>query len=277
MLYGTSSGCAPPSPVADTKLADAANSTDDLGSVTRALNVFLRAELRLRDIVAQSIDIIFTGRYRNPADPTDQGRVVDTPLMVFLFQTQQNYSAEAEAQAKSEELNEMKALIGIYTKVQKMVNDTLQKFDPVKFQEANKDNDKAVEYHRFYDVEWTTQLPASFTASDFLILSMFDKTLAPRNDNTYLPIEGQTNAGRPLFEFFSMIPAVGTAAQFKLHTQQDWDLFSQSLSKVSEVLSADSQARMDEIDRISRGKNRNYELASDTLNKMTDILRSIIN
>ncbi len=256
-----------PSTVATTGLTASANSTDRLASVARALNVFLGAELRLHDIVASSIDIIFSGKYLE--------RVVDTPIMVFLFQAQENNSAEAEAQAKSEELNQMKALIGTYTKMQKIINDTLQKFNPVAFQEANKDNDKALEKKKLMGVDTVAEL--KFGADDLAILSMFEKLLAPLNNNTYLPVESATNAARPSFDFAVSIPVIGNFVPLKEHSQQEWDLFSQSLSKVSKVLSADSQARMDEIDRLSRGKNRNYELASDTLNKMTDILKSIVN
>lgn len=248
-------------------LIEAANSTDDLASLDRAKLIFMQMELRLRDVAASSADIAFTGNFI--------GRAVDTPLMVFLFQTQENSSAEADARARSEELNQMNALIQAYTRIQQFVNDTLKRFDPVAFQAANPNDDKAIERKALLGKNSLSDL--NLSSSDLRALSMFETSLAKLNQNSFHPIELATNAVRPTFDIIVMpspfIPFVG----LKQHTQQEWDLFSQSLSKVSKVLSSDSQARMDEVNRISRGKNRSYELASETLNKMTDILRSIVN
>ncbi len=259
------SSITPQTPVAN-GLTTSVNSLDGLAGANRALQVFLRSELRIRDLMTASSQIVFTGTYKTG----DTVRVADTPMMVFMFQTQQNYTAEAEAQAKSEELNEMKALIESYTKIQKLVNQTLQTFDPVKFGAVDGRKETDQEFKRFLDKSTLNDLPSPADETK-LVLAMFDSVAARQNTNSFHPLEIDTNALRPTFDFMQ------SGAAFKEHTQTDWDLFSQNLSKVSKVLTADSQARMDEINRISRGKNRNYELASDTLNRMTDILRSIIN
>lgn len=252
----------------------AANSTDDLAGVERARTIFLQTELRLRDLAVSSYDIADDGKYTVVVDGQAVDRFTDTPLMVFLFQTQANYAAEADAQARSEELRQMNALIQTYTQIQKYVNETLKKFDPVAFQAANPNDDKAIERKAFLGISLLGDL--GFSESDMKLLSMFEKTVMSQKDNTYLPIEKSTNALRPSFDFLDgTVPFLPTL--LKTHTQQEWDLFSQSLSKVSKVLSSDSQARMDSVNKISREKNRHYELASETLNKMTDILRSIVN
>ena len=242
-----------------------ANSTDNLAGLDRARIIFLQTELRLLDIAKMSFTVADTGIYNE--------RAVDTPLMVFLFQTQENYSKEAEAQARSEELNQMNALIQTYTRIQKIVNDTLKTFDPVTFKKNNPNDDKAVERKTLLAKTFLKDL--NFTDSDLQLLSMFEVTRAKDNNSTH-PLELDTNAVRPFFDFIGDTLAFA-GVLLKPHTQQEWDLFSQSLSKVSKVLSADSQARMDKVNEISRGKNRSYELASETLNKMTDILRSIVN
>lgn len=245
----------------------AANSTDDLASVGRAKSIFLQTELRLRDLSISAATIAIDGKFDN--------RLVDTPLMVILFQTQENYSAEADAQARSEELNQMNALIQAYTRIQKYVNDTLKTFDPVAFQAANPNDDKAVERKAFLGKNTVSDL--GFSAEDLRLLSMFETTLVKENNNSLLPIEISTNALRPSFEILGAVNPFFNVTFLKQHTQQEWDLFSQNLSKVAKVLSSESQARMDTVNAISRGKNRNYELATETLNKMTDILRSIVN
>lgn len=245
----------------------AANSTDDLASLQRAKSIFLQTELRLRDLSMSSATIAFDGKFDN--------RIVDTPLMVILFQTQENYSAEADAQARSEELNQMNTLIQAYTRIQKYVNDTLKTFDPVAFKAANPNDDKAVERKAFLGKNTVSDL--NFSAEDLRLLSMFETSLVKQNNNSLLPIEISTNALRPSFDILGTTIPFFNVTFLKQHTQQEWDLFSQNLSKVAKVLSAESQARMDAVNAISRGKNRNYELATETLNKMTDILRSIVN
>lgn len=244
-------------------LTAAVNSLDNLAGVGRGLKVFLRSELRLRDLMDGSNQIVFSGTFN--------GQVTDTPMMVFLLQTQKNNAAEAAAQAKSEELNEMKALVQIYTKIQQLVNETMQKFDPVAFGAVPGRKETDEEKIGFLGRTGVI-FPPPLTAEQKIVLSMFETSLAKANNNTFHPLETVANAPRPTFDF------VGSDANmFIKHSQTEWDLFSQNLSKTSKVLSADSQARMDEINRISRGKNRNYELASETLNRMTDILRSIVN
>ena len=245
----------------------AANSTDDLVSVGRAKSIFLQTELRLRDLSMSSATIAFDGKFDN--------RIVDTPLMVTLFQTQENYSAEADAQAHSEELNQMNALIQAYTRIQKYVNDTLKTFDPVAFKAANPNDDKAVERKAFLGKNILSDL--GFSAEELRLLSMFETSLVKQNNNSLLPIEISTNALRPSFDILGDFNPFFNMTFLKQHTQQEWDLFSQNLSKVAKVLSSESQSRMDAVNAISRGKNRNYELATETLNKMTDILRSIVN
>ncbi|WP_158241876.1 hypothetical protein [Tabrizicola sp. TH137] len=248
---------------ATSRLTTSVNSIDNLAGINRALQIFLQSELRQRDILATNDVIVFDGTFQN--------RAVDTPLMVFLFQTQENYSDEADAQARSEELNQTKSLLEAYAKMQQFVNDTIRSFDPTQFQKDNENNPDAVERKSFMNVANTASL--NLSTQDLLVVSMFDRTFAPANGNSFLPIERETNSTRPTF------PITNPAASSVLvaYTQQEWDLFSQDLSKISKVLSADSEARMDAINRVAKEKNRHYELATETVTKMTEILRSILN
>ena len=249
------------------RLTDAVNSTDNLAGIGRALNVFLQSELRQRDLLAVADTIVFDGTFND--------RKVDTPMMVFVFQTQENYSDEAEAQARSEEMNQMKALLESYTRMQDIVNQTIRTFDPVQFQ---KDNENAPNADQLFEEKTllggltADSLLSTLTTTDFFVLSMFDRTASRASSNTFLPIENETNSIRPSFPFF-----YDGSNLLKPYKQQDWDLFSQDLSKISKVLSADAEARMDAINRVAKEKNRHYELATETINKMTEILRSIVN
>lgn len=260
-------------------LTSAVNSTDRLAGINRALQVFLQSELRQRDLLAAADTIAFEGVQRFVVNGQIVNRKVDTPMMVFLLQTQENYSDEAEAQARSEEMNQMKALLESYTRMQELVNETIRKFDPVEFQKRFPNDDERVEEIGFMGVSFSGQLtrqstavPRPLTESDLLVVSMFDRVAARANGNSFLPIERETNSTRPSLSFF-----VDGTNMLKAYKQQDWDLFSQDLSKISKVLSADAEARMEAINRVAKEKNRHYELATETINKMTDILRSIVN
>lgn len=252
----------------------AANSTDDLAGVRRALNIFLRSEVQQRDIAALKGEVIDYG--------TMQGRPLDTPGMIFVLQTQDNYAKEAEARAQSEELNQINSLVQSYTGMQKMLNTTLTKFDPVKFQAENKDDyDKKNEVKPFLGLAGIESLDADnkpISMADRNILSMFERSYALANGNTFHPFEQAKGASRPTISVFAeAVAGVSIPGAFKTATQKEWDLASQSLAKVSKILSQEGQLQMDRINALSREKNRNYDLATETLTKMTDILRSITN
>jgi hypothetical protein len=251
-----------------------ANSTDNLAGVKRALNIFLRSEVQQRDIAAAKNEIVVLG--------TLNGRVLDTPNMIFVLQTQDNYAKEAEARAQSEELNQINSLVQSYTGMQKMLNTTLTKFDPVKFQENNKDDfDKKNEKQPFLGLTGINFLDTDgnpISAADRNILSMFERSYVLANNNKFHPFEQEKGTQRPAITVFGdVVPGLGVPGSFSPQTQKEWDLASQNLAKVSKILSQESQLQMDRINALSREKNRNYDIATETLTKMTDILRSIVN
>lgn len=248
-----------------TGLTLSANSTDNLAGVKRALNIFLRSEVQLRDIADIKHEVVTYG--------TMKLRPLDTPGMIFVLQTQDNYAKEAEARAQSEDLNQINALVQSYTGMQKMLNATLAKFDPVQFQKDNpNDYEKKNEYKTLLGE--TNIMVSQMSQEDRNILSMFEKRYVTANSNSYHPLEKELNTLRPTISVFTDFFIAGV---FKPKMQKEWDLDSQNLAKVSKILSQESQLRMDQINALSREKNRNYDIATETLTKMTDILRSIVN
>lgn len=232
------------------------NATDGGASISAARDVLKGVELRLFDLARTARDVALSGRY--------EGRRVDTPDMVFLFQTFQNYANEAEAEGKSEELKQLQRLLEDYTAFQRLLNATLQVFDPVKLA----DPDEVEEL----GLKGQTSLNAQFDASERRLIAMFDSRLtAARSPNSGNPVETERGLDRPTEAL------LGFGTLLSPYAKTVWDALARNIAEATKVLNQDSQLRMDEISRINREKNRNYDLATNTLNKMADVLRSIIN
>ena len=232
------------------------NATDGGASIVAAQNVLKGTEITLFDLARAARQVALTGSY--------EGRRVDTPDMVFLFQTFQNYGNEAEAEAKSEELKQLQRLLEDYTAFQKMINATLQTFDPVKLADPDTVELKGL--------KGSNVLDATFNAQERRLLAMFDAGLTGAvANNTWNPVEVTRSLDRPvdtLLQFGSFLT---------INSKTFWDALARNIAEATKVLNQDSQIRMDEISNLNRQKNRNYDLATNTLNKMADMLRSIIN
>ena len=232
------------------------NATDGGDSIRSAQNVLKGVELRLFDLARTARDVAVTGRY--------EGRRVDTPDMVFLFQTFQNYANEAEAEGKSEELKQLQRLLEDYTAFQRLLNATLQVFDPVKLA----DPDEVEEL----GLKGQTTVNAQFDANERRLIAMFDSRLtAAVANNSGNPVETERALDRPTEAL------LGIGILLRPYAKTVWDALARNIAEATKILNQDSQLRMDEISRINREKNRNYDLATNTLNKMADVLRSIIN
>ncbi len=59
------------------------------------------------------------------------------------------------------------------------------------------------------------------------------------------------------------------------HEKTIWDALAVQLGESTKIIGQSSQIQMDAINKLSQEKNRHYELGSNVLNKMTEILRSI--
>lgn len=248
----TAEGTAPGS-----SLPTGVNATDGGDSIRAAQNVLKGIELRLFDLASAARIVATTGTY--------EGRRVDTPDMVFLFQTFQNYTNEAEAEAKSEELKQLQRLLEDYTGFQRLLNTTLQVFDPVA--QADPDTVEKKPLNGYSTLNTT-----NFTANEIRLVAMFDSYLsAAVANNSYHPVETDRALDRPVEAI------LGTGTNLISYAKPVWDAFARNLAEATKVLNQDSQIRMDEVSRLNRQKNRNYDLATNTLNKMADILRSIIN
>lgn len=243
------------------------NSLDNQTSVNKAADILLGAELRLFELAKSTQQIVTTGTY--------QGRKLDTPNMTFLLQTFNNYRDEAEAEALSEELNQYNQLLQDYTQFQKMLNQTLRGYNPIKL--ADKDDiEKLPLLGASYSPEKAPIVKydssTQYTATEQRIIAMFDKTLTsgnPAGSNKFHPIERSKTLTRPTE---NIIDGTLTPVAYEKPT---WDRLTVNIANATKVINQDTQLRMDDINSLNKSKNRHYELATGSLNKLANILRAI--
>ena len=197
---------------------------------------------------------------------TSQQRFLDGPNLIFVLQTFSNYEAEAEAQIKSEELNQETRLLQDYSAMQKLVNDTLSQFQP----EPDFENEDApAETLAFLNLSTVSQL----TPDQLRTASMFDTAASAANGNSYHPIEASKQASAPgEFRPTVAIAAGGVLLQYQ---KSVWDQLAIAIGESTKLISQDSQIQMDAINKLSQQKNRHYELGSNVLNKVTELLRDL--
>lgn len=183
---------------------------------------------------------------------------------MFLFPTFQNYSNEAEAEARSEELKQLQRLLEDYTAFQKLINATLQVFDPVKLADPDTVEEPGL--------KGQGSINASFDAQERRLIAMFDARLTGAVANSsWNPVEVTRTLARPVDSLQSF------GSLLTQNSKTFWDALARNIAEATKILNQDSQLRMDEISSLNRQKHRNYDLATNTLNNLADMLRSIIN
>lgn len=191
---------------------------------------------------------------------------LDGPSLVFVLQTFDNYEDEAEAQIKSEDLQQQSALLKDYSRMQELVNDTLQTYEPTPDVE---DEDTPPETKTLLEKVLVSEL----SADEKRIAGMFDTVSSALNNTSYHPIEDEKSSGSPVdFRPTVEIAVDGTMTAYE---KTIWDALAVRIGDATKIISQSSQIQMDEINSLNQQKNRHYELGSNTLNKMTELLREI--
>ena len=212
-------------------------------------------------ISEQSTDI-----YDRLTSGESQQRLLDGPNLIFVLQTFDNYESEAEAQIKSEELQQQSAILKDYSRMQELLNLTLGKFEAV----PDVDNkDTPAETHGLLDLALVSEL----SADQKRVAAMFDTAASSITTNTYHPIEFEKSSGSP--KTFRPTVEIASAGTLLKHEKTIWDALAVQLGESTKIIGQSSQIQMDAINKLSQEKNRHYELGSNVLNKMTEILRSI--
>ena len=232
-------------------LPGAVNALDGGTTIGSAFDTIVEIESRLYDYSVARQEIISSGTY--------EGVTLDAPGLTFVLQTLTNYQKEAEAEARTEDLNQRNALMEDYEAMQTLLNSTLSLFSA---------EDSSVQEELTIGGYATS---SQLSADEQRVVAMFDSYYSALNSNTYHPYEVEKGLDRPTEAM------VETNGALNAYTKEIWDALGLNLSEATGTLSRDNQQVMDEINGLNSEKNRHYDLASSTLSKMTGMLRSIIN
>lgn len=271
----------------------AISNTDTIG---RGVDVFLRAESTLWEKAVQKSFTVQTGLglefskilrniydagnatfydYKtgfglitligNPA--TIEASKLDGAGILSTLQILENYEKEAEAEALSEELNQIDRLLKDYAEMQRMINATLKEFQPV----ADTEDDDEEEVLSLLNLSTVSQLDTDDFPTGIYTAAMFDETASVANNNSGHP-EEQLASG---LGYSRPTENIATAGILERHAKRVWDSLAINLGDATKLLGQENQIKMDEINSMSKEKNRNYDLASNTLNKLAELVRAI--
>ncbi|WP_187972880.1 hypothetical protein [Aquibium microcysteis] len=219
-------------------------STDNRAGLRGAYEIFVQSSARMLDVARATAEVVSTGRFN--------GKILDVAGMTFTFQVLANYQGEAEMQARTEEIRVRNALLANYSVMQQLVNRTSAAIPaPPKADDGVVD---PPEGGLVYDTDSATR------ALEEKVLSMFlsnsSVTAAPH------PSELQLGVTRPPLSETSL-------------TKGEWDTFGTVLSGAVRVLDRDVQSLSDQVNAISRERNRHFDMATEVMQKMTSIVSEI--
>lgn len=217
-------------------------SADDRAGLRGAYEIFVQSSARMLDVARATAEVVATGRFN--------GKILDVAGMTFTFQVLANYQGEAEMQARTEEIRVRNALLANYSVMQQVANRTSAAIPP-----PEKADEGIVELKDgiiVYDAD--NRLLEEKVAAMFLVGASV--TSAPH------PSELQLGVTRPPLESTSM-------------NKGEWDTFGSVLSGAVRVLDRDVQSLSDQVNAISRERNRHFDMATEVMQKMASIVSEI--
>lgn len=229
-------------------------------------------------------------------DTTFRNPRLDVPTLIWQLQLLYEAEATATSDSGTEELDQLHKLLRDYGIMQRLVNETIGKYDASKQDERRRFLDLAAPMPLFigsailetrrpngavvHDIRtnftsesiWAVRLSARLSPAELAVISMFSDD-APYNQGAYSqnhPIERIIGlSSRPKVQF------IGGDGVLANHRAGTWNSFSTSLNDAVTQLNQGNQIRQNEIENASRRANRHFDLGNNALRKMNDMLMTI--
>ena len=214
-----------------------------------------------------------------------QMKNIDLPRIIFLIQMTYDLTDQQQAAEATEELNQQNKYLQDVSLVQRLLNSTLAKFG-TGTDEKKGLLDKAGVYG--FGRSASDQF---LTKEESFVLGMFEKLNTTERYMTH-PIEklrGITT--RPTLEVLNTpikVDASGVTladqtstsfanwfASFKSFPKSTWEKYNTNISDHVSLINQESQIKQNEINSLDRERNRHYELANNSLQKMFDMIGQI--
>jgi hypothetical protein len=217
-------------------------SMDDRAALRGTYEIFVQSAKRQLDVEQTAAQIADAGVFN--------GKSLDLAGLTYSFQVMGNYGGEAEMQARTEEIRARSTLLNIYSVVQKLINRT-----SASVQDPEKSKDGVV-----------TQPEGG------LVFDKDNKETEERALKLFLAGGGITLALHPAEVALNIERPTLTDT---VMTKGNWDLFAASLSGAVRVLDRDVQTLSDAVNAVSRERNRHFDMATEVVQKMSDMITSI--
>ena len=228
-------------------------SLDGNAAIDRGYQIFIAQEKRMADLAGARMQLAQN-------EGASFGKRLDVPGLIARFQILYEQSLKAQVTADTEEINQQNDLLKTYAKIQDVVNQTVQQFksadsDPKRVLGLDVDD-----YDRLSDDEKK-------------IISMFEDKLGKGQRN---PLEALRSLDRPLFDFFKQEkPGSDSRYDLNSYSQTQWSTYGTRLSQAVTIINQNSQLKMNDVTSLQKEADRHFELASNALSKMQDIISNI--
>ncbi|KZL17164.1 hypothetical protein [Pseudovibrio sp. Ad37] len=229
------------------KLADDFVTPDNNKSIKRGYAVFIKQEQRILALKQAEQQMLSAGGITNSDGTISR---LDLPTLVALIQNQASLKQQAIITMRTEQLTQLNQLSQAYAEMQRIVNETLKKFE-----KTGKDADQETK-----DLQQSLGLSSSYSTA---VVLMFDDWAAARPH----PVEKEFSITRPSHDILSNGPSgSGSLNKFK---RTQWERFSTQLSDAVTLLNP--QLLTNDINQDNREQNRSYEQATGTVRRSFDL------
>ncbi|WP_298959722.1 hypothetical protein [uncultured Methylobacterium sp.] len=221
-------------------------STDGGTKIRSGYDTFIAQEKQLLGIQNARLGLAQDGMFQN--------RALDVPNLVYLFQLYANLAGEAKVRIATEEVEQINALLKTYAVLQAMVNRTVGAFDP---------NSKDQKLH--------IGGGGTFTPEEEAVGRMFWK--GSGFESAPHPMEALLNVPRPtMAALWDWRPE---ADNDRKKTLSVWQQYQTTIGDAVSRLNQESQIKMNEINSMTKQKDRNFDLANNALSKMAEIVQKV--
>lgn len=190
---------------------------------------------------------------------------LDVPNLIYQLQLTYEAQNEGIADAGTELIRQLHALLQDYGVMQRIINDQIQIYDP-------EDADEELDFASL----------GSFSAKERYVLAMF-ATDSGANPDVAHPVESFFEIDRPREQFYdyqSISPPIGAGITYYYvnpveRRKNHWDQYSTQLADAVTLLNQRNQILQNDIENATKQQNRHFELGNNALRKMNDMLMTI--
>ncbi|RVU12576.1 hypothetical protein [Methylobacterium oryzihabitans] len=219
-------------------------STDDGQKIRNGYDTFIAQEKQLLGIQNARLGLAQDGMFQN--------RALDVPNLVYLFQLYANLAGEAKVRIATEEVEQINALLKTYAVLQAAINRTVGAFNP-------DPKDQKLAY-----------------GGEKVGLSEDEKTVGKMfwqgsgYDKVPHPIEALLGVPRPAMGWL-----MDTTSDSRRMSSTTWQQYQTTIGDAVSRLNQESQIKMNEINSMTKQKDRNFDLANNALSKMAEIVQKV--